>query len=463
MARVNDLGRDPVPRLLLRLALPAVAAQLVNALYNIVDRMYIGHIPGEGKLALTGVGVTFAVIMLVSALASLVCVGGGARAAIHMGEGNRDRAEEILGSCTLRLVVIGVAVTVGLWFIREPMLLLFGATENTVGYGSDYLGIYLLGSLFVMASVGLNYFISTQGFSTVSMATVLIGAVVNIVLDPIFIFAFDMGVEGAALATILAQMVSALWVLRFLTGKRTQLRIRRKYLRLRWPVLAPVLAIGVSPFVMQATESVLNVAFNSSLKAYGGDLAVGAMTIASSVMQLLSTIFLGFSQGASPIISFNYGAGQSDRVKQTVRLLVTCALTISITFWLLLELFPGMFVRIFNDDPELVEYGVWTLRVYGAGMFAIGLQHACQQSFVALGQAKISLFLALLRKFILLIPLILILPHFLADQVFAVFLAEPVADLLAAATTSTLFFFRLPKILDQRTALLQKNSENLPN
>ncbi|MGN0968628.1 MAG: MATE family efflux transporter, partial [Oscillospiraceae bacterium] len=422
---------------------------------NIVDRMYIGHIPGEGKLALTGVGVTFAVIMLVTALASLVCVGGGARAAIHMGEGNRDRAEEILGNCTLLLIIIAAVVTVGLWFIREPMLLLFGATENTVGYGSDYLGIYLLGTLFVMASVGLNYFISTQGFSTVSMLTVLIGAVINIVLDPIFIFGFNMGVQGAALATVLAQMVSALWVVRFLTGKRTRLRIRKKYMRLRWSILAPVLAIGVSPFVMQATESILNVAFNSSLKAYGGDLAVGSMTIASSVMQLMGTLFLGFSQGASPIIGFNYGAGQSGRVKQTVRLLVTIALSISVTFWLLVELFPGLFVLIFNDDPELVEYATWALRVYAAGLFAMGMQHACQQSFVALGQAKASLFLALLRKFILLIPLIFILPHLFADKVFGVFLAEPVADILAAATTGTLFFTRLPRILSQREIQLR--------
>lgn len=458
MARVNDLGRDPVPKLLMRLALPAVAAQLVNALYNIVDRMYIGHIPGEGTLALTGVGVTFAVIMLVSALASLVCVGGGSRAAIHMGEGNNDKAEEILGNCTLLLIVLAAAVTAGLWFVREPMLLLFGATENTVGYGSDYLGIYLLGTIFVMASVGLNYFISTQGFSTVSMATVLIGAVVNIVLDPVFIFVFDMGVKGAALATILSQAVSATWVVRFLVGKRTKLRIRVKYLRLRGSIIGPALAIGVSPFVMQATESVLNVAFNSSLKAYGGDLAVGAMTISSSVMQLLGTLFMGFAQGASPIIGYNYGAGQSERVKRTVRLLLTITLSISTTFWLLVELFPGMFVRIFNDDPSLVEYATWVLRVYSAGLFAMGMQHACQQSFVALGQAKISLFLALLRKFILLIPLIYILPQFLSNQVFAVFLAEPVADILAAATTGTLFFTRLPKILKERENILNGQS-----
>ena len=450
MARTNDLGRDKIPRLLMRLALPAVAAQLVNALYNIVDRMYIGHIPGQGDLALTGVGVTFAVIMLVSALASLVCVGGGARAAIHMGEGKNDKAEEILGNCTLLLIVLAVAVTLCLWFVREPMLLLFGASENTVGYGSDYLGIYLLGTIFVMISIGLNYFISTQGFSTVSMATTLIGAVVNIVLDPVFIFGCDMGVKGAALATVIAQAVSAVWVLRFLLGSKTRLRIRTKYLRLRGRILGPVLAIGISPFIMQATESILNVAFNSSLKGYGGDLAVGAMTIASSVMMLMGCLMSGFAQGASPIIGYNYGAGQSDRVKQAVRLLVTITVSISTAVWLALELFPGLFVRIFNDDPTLVEYATWTLRVYSAGLFAMGMQHACQQSFVALGQAKISLFLALLRKGVLLIPLIFILPCFLENQVFAVFLAEPVADILAAATTGTLFFTRLPKILRKR-------------
>ena len=453
MARTNDLGRDQIPRLLMRLALPAVAAQLVNALYNIVDRMYIGHIPGQGDLALTGVGVTFAVIMLVSALASLICVGGGARAAIHMGEGKNDRAEEILGSCTLLLIVLAVAVTLGLWFIREPMLLLFGASEHTVGYGSDYLGIYLLGTIFVMISIGLNYFISTQGFSTVSMTTTLIGAVVNIALDPVFIFGFDMGVKGAALATVIAQAVSAAWVLRFLLGRKTRLRIRVKYLRLRFSVLGPVLAIGISPFVMQATESILNVAFNSSLKAYGGDLAVGAMTIASSVMMLMGCLMSGFAQGASPIIGYNYGAGQSGRVKQAVRLLVTITVSISSAVWLLVELFPGLLVRVFNDDPALVEYATWALRIYSAGLFSMGMQHACQQSFVALGQAKISLFLALLRKGVLLIPLIYILPCFLENQVLGVFLAEPVADILAAATTGTLFFTRLPKILRKREPL----------
>ena len=282
------------------------------------------------------------------------------------------------------------------------------------------------------------------------MATTLIGAVVNIVLDPVFIFGCDMGVKGAALATVIAQAVSAVWVLRFLLGSKTRLRIRTEYLRLRGRILGPVLAIGISPFIMQATESVLNVAFNSSLKGYGGDLAVGAMTIASSVMMLMGCLMSGFAQGASPIIGYNYGAGQSARVKQTVRLLVTITVSISTAVWLAVELFPGVFVRVFNDDPALVEYATWALRIYSAGLFAIGMQHACPQSFVALGQAKISLFLALLRKGVLLIPLIYILPHVFENQVFAVFLAEPVADILAAATTGTLFFTRLPKILRKR-------------
>ncbi len=452
----NDLEHTPIPRLMLRLAFPAVAAQVVNALYNVVDRIYIGHIPGEGTLALTGVGVTFSIIMLVTAFASLVCVGGSARASICMGAKRDREAEEMLGNCALLLVCIALALTFGLWFIRRPMLLLFGATENTVEYGASYLGIYLLGTIFVMVSVGLNYFISAQGFALVSMTTVLIGAVLNIALDPVFIFALHLGVRGAALATVLSQGVSAVWVLKFLLGKKTKLRLNRRYLRLHWRVLGPALAIGVSPFVMQATESLLNVVYNSSLKAYGGDLAVGAMTIASSVMQLLSTVFLGFTQGSSPIIGYNYGAGQRQRVKQTVRLLATITLSISTCLWILLELFPGVFVRMFNT--ELVSYASRTLRIYSAGIFAIGAQHAFQQSFVALGQAKISLGLALLRKCVLLIPLILILPHLLSDQVFAVFLSEPIADILAAATTTTLFLWQFPKIMAKRE---QKRREQI--
>ena len=447
----NDLGRDRVGTLLVRLALPAIAAQLINALYNIVDRMYIGHIEGVGDLALTGLGVCFPVLMFISALSALVGMGGGSRAAIRMGEGREDQANEILGSCAALLAVISAAVTVVFQLLKEPMLLLFGASGNTIGYAADYLGVYLWGTLFVQVSLGLNNFITTQGFSTYSMATVVIGAVTNIVLDPIFIFGFGMGVKGAALATILAQGVSALWVLSFLRGRRTRLRLQARCLRLRWSILAPVVAIGVSPFIMQSTESLVNIALNSSLKHYGGDLYVGAMTIASSIMQVLWMPFQGLAQGAQPIIGYNYGAGSLDRVKRCFSLMLRFSLLLSVAGWAAVELFPGVFVALFNNKPELVALTVRVLRIYMAGFFMMGLQSACQQTFVALGQARVSLFLALLRKVILLIPLIYLLPLLLTgNQVFAVYLAEPAADLLAATATGLVFLRRFPRILEAR-------------
>jgi len=449
--RENDLGRDAVKPLLLRLAGPAIVAQLVNALYNIVDRIYIGHIEGEGQLALTGVGVTFAVLMLISALASLVGVGGGSRAAIAMGEGNNDRAEKILGACTLLLAVLSIVVVAVFQWIKEPMLLAFGASENTIAYATGYLGIYLWGTASILLTLGLNTFIATQGFASMSMATTLIGAVLNIALDPVFIFVLKMGVRGAALATILSQTASAVWVLCFLTGKRTHLHLRRKNLRMDGKILGPVLAIGVSPFVMQSTESILNVAFNSSLLKYGGDLAVGAMTICSSVVQVMSMLLMGLAQGGQPIMGYNYGAGNSQRVKETFRFLLTLTVSLSTLFCVLVEMFPHLFVGLFTSQPALQQYATWAIRIYAAGMFMMGVQNGCQQSFVALGQAKISLCMALLRKCVLLIPLIYILPGIFANKVFAVFLAEPVSDILAASTTGTLFFTRLPRILEKRT------------
>lgn len=454
--RENDLGRDPVGKLLLRLAIPTVTAQLVNALYNIVDRMYIGHIEGVGDLALTGLGVCFPVLMFVSAISALVGMGGGSRAVVRMGEGKEEQANAILGGCFTLLVVLSLVVTAVFQVIKQPMLFLFGATQETIGYAMDYLSIYLWGTIAVELSLGLNFFITAQGFSTIGMATVLIGAVINIVLDPIFIFGFGMGVQGAALATITAQIVSAIWVVRFLSGSRTKLRLQKRFFRLNFKVLAPVLALGISPFIMQSTESLVNIAFNSSLKAYGGTPAVGAMTICSSIMQVFYLLFQGLSQGAQPIIGFNYGAGNLDRVKKTFRLLITCALTFSCTACLAIELFPGVFVAMFNDKPELVSIAVWSLRIYVAGMFMLGIQNACQQTFVALGQAKVSLFLALLRKIILLLPLILILPRLITGhQVMAVFLAEPMADVLAALTTGAMFLWRFPRILAHRQKELE--------
>lgn len=449
-----DLGTAPIGGLLLRLAIPAICAQVVTIIYNLVDRVYIGHIPGIGSDALTGVGVCFPILTLVASLANLFGVGGAARAAIHLGEGRTVRAEELMGSCATALVLAAVAASALFTAFMTPLLYAFGGSDATIGYGRDYLSIYLVGTVFVLFTVGLNNFISTQGFSTMAMATTLLGAVLNLILDPVFIFLLGLGVKGAALATILSQAVSALWVLRFLTGARTRLRLRPRFLRPRWKYLAPAMAIGVSPFTMTATESLLSVTFNASLQAYGGDLAVGAMTICASIMQMISLPMSGLCQGNQPIVGYNYGAGHLDRVKRSFWLLFRCCLAFGCAAWLCVQLFAQPLAGLFTEDVQLRQYTAWALRVYLAAGLILPLQFTAQQTFVAMGQAKISLFLACLRKLILLIPLILILPHFFSDRVFAVFLAEPVADTLAALTTFTLFLCKLPGILRRRQAEL---------
>lgn len=444
----RDLGSTSVGKLLFSLAVPTVAAQLVNMLYNVVDRMYIGHIPESGVQALTGLGLCFPVIMMISAFSALVGMGGGPQAAIAMGQKKNDKAEQILGNCTVMLVLMALILTAFFLVFGPDLLILFGASSRTLPYAWAYMQIYVCGTIFVQVSLGLNAFITTQGFTQISMLTVVIGAVVNIILDPVFIFGLNLGVRGAALATVLSQAVSAAWALRFLTGKKTILHIRRKNLKLTPEILGPVLALGVSPFVMQSTESVLNICFNSSLSRYGGDLAVGAMTIVSSVIQIGSLIQSGVGQAAQPIISFNYGARKDDRVKQAIKLLVLSCVLIMSTFFLLVQLFPAVFVNIFNNSSEeLMQITVWAMHIYFGGTFMMGFQNSLQTSFVALGQAGISLFLACLRKLILLIPLIYILPCFFTDKVFAVFLAEPISDVLAALTTITLFVINFPRIL----------------
>lgn len=446
-APTNDLGRDRIGKLLLRLALPSILAQLINALYNIVDRMYIGRIPEIGATALTGVGVTFPIVMVIAAFSALIGMGGAPRAAIKMGEGKNDEAAGILGNCFSALLLVSALLTAVFILFRDPLLMSFGASTETLPYASSYLLIYVSGTLFVQLALGLNPFINAQGFAKTGMLTVLIGAVLNIVLDPIFIFVFDMGVQGAALATILSQAVSAFWVLSFLCGRRTRLRIRFRNMRPHAAILLPVLALGLSPFIMQSTESLVNIALNASLQRYGGDAAVGAMTICSSVFQVLVMPITGLTQGASPIVSYNYGARNVDRVRRAFRLILLCSVCISVFCWLLLMLFPGAFVSIFSDDPALKEKAVWAIRIFTGCFFALGVQFSCQQTFVALGQAKTSLFLALLRKVFLLIPLIFILPLFFQDKVLAVFLAEPVADILASLSTGTVFFIRFKGIL----------------
>lgn len=444
----DNLGTGSIGKLLFTLAVPAITAQIINVLYNIVDRIYIGHIPDVGANALTGVGVTFPLIMIISAFASLVGMGGAPRAAIKMGKSENDSAEEILGNCVTTLTVIAIALTVFFLIFNDKLLILFGASENTLSYASDYMNIYTLGTLFVQISLGLNMFITTQGFAKTSMMTVIIGAVINIILDPIFIFGLKMGVKGAALATIISQAISAIWVLKFLTAEKSKLKIRKQYLKVKSSVILPVLALGVSPFIMQGTESILMVCFNFSLLKYGGDLAVGAMTILSSVMQFALMPIMGLTQGAQPIISFNYGAKNAERVKKAFKLLLICSLSYSLFMWLLVMLIPGMFASLFTSNAELIKTAAWSLRIYMAASFLMGIQLACQQTFIALGNAKASLFLALLRKIILLIPMIFILPLFFQDKVFAVFLAEPVTDTIAVAVTIILFISQFKKTLN---------------
>lgn len=446
MSREVNLGEEPIGRLLMTLAVPAITSQLVNALYNMVDRMYIGHIPEIGSTALTGVGVCFPLIMIISAFASLIGMGGAPRASIYMGKKDNKTAEKIMGNCFTALVIIAVILTAVVLLFQESLLYLFSASSETIGYAKEYMSIYAVGTIFVQLTLGMNAFISAQGFSKISMLTVVIGAVTNIVLDPVFIFLFDMGVAGAALATILSQALSAVWAVWFLCGKKTVLRLKKENLRIRLSLLMPCVGLGVAPFVMQSTESILLLCFNSSLLKYGGNLAVGAMTILSSVMQFAMLPLQGLTQGGQPIISFNYGAGNMARVKKAFQIQTVCCFTFAFVLWAAVELAPGLFVAVFTNDPQLAELTKWALRIYMACVLLMGIQISCQQSFIALGNSRVSAFLAIFRKIIVLIPLIYILPMLLEDKVFAVFLAEPVADAVAVTTTSALFYREFKKL-----------------
>lgn len=439
MQKQAELGTAPVGKLLTRLAIPAITAQLVNMLYNLVDRVYIGHLPEVGTQALTGVGVCFPIIMLVSAFAALIYSGGAPRASIEMGKRNDAEAERILGNCTALLICLSIVLTLVLSAWNRPILLLFGASEATIPYATQYMNIYALGTIFVQLSLGLNAFITCQGFARTSMLTVLIGAVLNTVLDPLFMFVLNMGVQGAALATVISQAVSAMWVILFLTGKKTNLRLRTENLRLYFKRLGPCVALGLSPFIMQSTESLIAVCFNTSLRTYGGDMAVGAMTILTSIMQFALLPLNGLTQASQPIISYNYGAQNPARVRAAFKLLLRCCLTYTAVLWLTVQLFPGMYIGMFTPDTALRAYTIPYLRIYMSGTVVFGIQIGCQQTFVSIGNAKNSLFLAVLRKILLLIPLIYVLPALLPDKVTAVFLAEPVADVIAVTVTSLMF------------------------
>lgn len=443
------LGTEPVKKVFIKLAIPAIVAQIVNLLYNMVDRVYIGRIEGVGSTALTGVGVCLPIILVLSAFAALFSMGGAPKASAFMGSGENDKAEITLGNSFTLIVIISAILTATLLIFSKDLLMLVGASENTIGYADSYMQVYCLGTVFVLLSMGLNSFISAQGFAKTSMATVCIGAVCNIILDPILIYTCNMGVAGAALATIISQAVSAVWVLAFLTGKKTILKLRAKFMKINFKIILPTLALGLSPFIMQATESIITICFNASLLRYGGDIAVGSMTILNSVMMFSILPLQGLAQGAQPVSAYNFGALNSSRVKQMFKILLTCMVTYSLLLWASVMIAPQLFASIFTTDQALIEYTKTTLRIYMSVSCIFSVQIACQMTFISIGEAKASLFLAILRKIVLLVPLIYILPLFLPNQVYAVILAEPITDLIAVTTTVILFKSKFTKAMAQ--------------
>ena len=456
------LGKEPVGKLLLKLALPTVTAQLINMLYNIVDRSYIGHIPKIGEAALTGVGVCMPLVMIVTAFSAFAAYGGAPRASIFMGRGDHESAEKTLGNCFVIQFIISILLTAVLLIWNRDFLMAFGASENTIEYGVNYMNIYAIGTLFVQMTLGMNAFITAQGFAKTGMLSVLIGAVANIVLDPIFIFGLHMGVAGAAWATIISQAMSCIWVLLFLCGKKTYLRLRTKFMRLNAHIVLPSLALGLSTVIMQASESIISICFNSSLQSYGGDIAVGAMTILTSVMQFAMLPLQGLGQGAQPIISYNYGACNPDRVKAAFKLLLKASLVYSTLLWACVMLFPQGFAAMFTNSQELMSFTQTALRIYMACLLLFGIQIACQMTFTSLGNAKASILVAVMRKFILLIPLIYIMPMiFSSDKTIAVYMAEPVADFIAVTFTAIFFTFQFKKALKQISGKDEAPDSNL--
>ena len=440
----KDLESGSIGKLLFKLAIPAITAQLINALYNIIDRMYIGRIPDIGSLALTGVGVTFPIIILISAFAVLIGMGGAPLASIKLGENKKDEAEKILGNCFSLLLGISILLIIFFFITKSSLLYMFGASKDTFSYANEYLTIYLFGTTFVLLSLGMNTFINSQGFAKVAMCTVLIGAILNIILDPIFIFVFNLGVVGAAVATVISQAVSCIWVLNFLYKGDAILKIKGKYMKLNKKVVLSVLALGISPFIMQSTESLVQIVFNSGLQKYGGDSYVGAMTIIGSIMQIFYMPLMGIAQGAQPIIGYNFGAKNYTRVKKACKMLILSALTFSIVSWCIVTFASKYIVSIFTQDPALTDLTIWGMRIFFGGLIILGAQDSSQNAFVALGQAKLSLSLALLRKIVLLIPLAIVLPMILGVK--GIFFAEPIADIIATIVTVSAFIWRTKKL-----------------
>jgi len=441
------LGKEPIGKLLFKLSIPTVLAQLINMLYNLVDRIFIGRMDEVGDLALTGVGVCLPVIMLVSAFAALVSSGGAPRASIFMGKKDNVTAEKIMGNCFFLQIIISIILMIIMLLFNKEILYLFGASQNTIEYALEYMNIYAVGTIFVQLTLGMNAYITAQGFSKVAMITVIIGAVFNIALDPLLIYGLNMGVKGAASATIISQSVSCIFVLSFLFSKKSILKLKINNFKIDLKLVLPCLALGLAPFIMQASESIIIVCFNSSLLKYGGDIAVGAMTILSSVMQFAMLPLQGLAQGAQPISSYNFGAKNKARVVKTFKLLLIISIIYSTILYLLLMLFPNIFVSLFTTKAELISFTVKVLRIYFAVLLIFGVQTACQMTLVSTGNAKSSIIVAAVRKFVLLLPLIYLMPLLMEDKTIAVYTAEPVADFIAVSFTAILFYFQFNKSL----------------
>lgn len=437
---------------MISMAVPSIIAQIINILYSIVDRIYIGHIKGVGMEALTGVGVTFPIITLISAFSAFVGAGGAPLAAIWLGKGDRKRAEKILGNGVTLLVFFTVILMAFFYAFQKPLLYLFGASNATIGYAVSYISIYLAGTIFVELALGLNAFIISQGQSRTAMMAVLLGAASNIILDPIFIFALGMGVKGAAYATVISQALSALWTVGFLISRKSSLTIKWQAMKPDFPVIGNVMALGISPFIMRATESLISIVLNNGLQKYGGDIYVGSLTIMQSVMQMYSAPLGGFTQGVQPIISYNFGAGNFDRVKKLYRSMITVCFLFAAMATVLVMFFPGFFAGMFTNDAQLIALVEKMMPIFMCGMLIFGLQQGIQPTFLALGQAKLSLFIAIFRKVILLVPLALVLP--LKFGVMGIYYAEPVSDVLSAVTATVLFLLNIKKIVSKET--LQK-------
>ncbi len=447
MTREERMATEPIGKLMASMTLPAILAQIINILYSIIDRIYIGHMEGVGANALTGVGVTFCITVFISAFSAFISNGAAPLAAIWLGKGDRERAEKILGNSVSFLVICTIVLMAFFYLLQKPLLYLFGASDATIGYAMDYLSIYLIGTIFVELALGLNAFIICQSQPKTAMLSVLVGAVANIILDPIFIFGLHMGVKGAATATVISQGLSAVWVMRFLLGKKSSLKVKKSCMKLEYGVMKSIFSLGISPFIMNATESFISIVLNHGLQAYGGDMYVGSLTIMQSMMQLFSAPINGFTQGMTPIVSYNYGAGNFERVKQLYKWLIGMCFGFRFLSTATTMLFPEFYAGFFTNETGLVTLVGQVMPVFMAGMLVFGIQNGIQPTFLALGQAKVSLFIAVLRKIILLIPLAIILPHFMG--VMGVYYAEPVSDILSAVTATVLFMVNIKKILSE--------------